>query len=86
MKNKVLGISIGSVLILLGILNINFNAPGNMKNELLLSNLEAVACTMLEGDVSTGKGTWCNCKDESVVCGTKDFPSSTIYGIKEERL
>lgn len=80
MKKKVIGIT---VLAIAAIATIGVNLNSNVKSskiDLVMDNVEAAACSLLETDAN-GKEVWCNCIDKITLCGTKGM--IRIYGIKE---
>lgn len=83
MKKKIIGAMILCALAIIATIGINLNTHSqNSRLDLMLENVEAAACSLLETD-SNGKQIWCNCKDKTKVCGTKRY--MTIYGEKETR-
>lgn len=83
MKKKIIGAIVLCTLAVIATIGMNLNSnTQNSKLDLVLENVEAAACSLLETD-SDGKEVWCNCKDKTEVCGTKGY--MTIYGVKETR-
>ena len=83
MKKQIIGVIALCTLATIATIGINLNSNAqNSKLDIMLENVEAAACSLLETD-SNGKQIWCNCKDKTKVCGTKRY--MTIYGEKETR-
>ena len=83
MKKQIIGIITLCTLAVIATIGMNLNSnTQNSKLDLVLENVEAAACTLLETD-SNGRQIWCNCQDKTKVCGMKRY--MTIYGTKETR-
>lgn len=81
MKKQIIGAIVLCSLATIATIKMNLNSNvQNSKLDLMLENVEAAACSLLEID-SDGKEVWCNCIDKITTCGTKGY--MTIYGKKE---